>query len=274
MIELRHADVIFGKKNICTCMGIGAHQDDLEIMAIHGIITAYNNDKEGFVGIVAADGAGSARSGEYANITDEQMAVLRKAEQKEAARMGEYTCLAMLNYPSKEIKDPTQQGLQEDLYRLLMHFKPQTVYIHNLCDSHPTHIATAVKSIAAIRQMDKGLRPKKVYGMEVWRDLDWLPAGEKVVFDLSAHKDLQYSLIRVFRTQIAGGKAYDTGIMGRRQANATFSQSHAVDVATLVSYGMDLTVLIQDESADIADFVSSKIKKFEAEALALLAKVL
>jgi len=274
MIELRHADVIFGKKSICTRMGIGAHQDDLEIMAAHGIITAYKNEKEGFVGVVASDGAGSARTGEYAAITDEQMALLRKEEQKEAARIGEYTCLAMLNYPSKEIKATTHTGLQEDLFRLLLHFCPEIVYIHNLCDAHPTHLATAVKSIGAMRQMPKSLRPKKVYGIEVWRDLDWLPTSEKVIFDLSAHRDLQYSLIRVFRTQIAGGKAYDAGIMGRRQANATFLESHAIDFASLISYGMDLSALIQDESIDIKEFVRSKIRKFETEALALLEQAL
>lgn len=265
MIELKHADVIFGKKDIYTCMGIGAHQDDLEIMAAHGIVTAYKNDKKGFVGVVVADGAGSPRSGEYARISDAQMAVLRKEEQKEAARIGEYACLAMLNYPSREIKDFSEQNLQEDLYRLLMHFRPQTVYIHNLCDVHPTHVATARKAIDAMRRMDKNLRPQAVYGMEVWRDLDWLPEDEKLVFDLSAHKDLQLKLIRVFRTQIAGGKAYDDGIIGRRQANATFGASHAVDTFSLSSYGMDLTRLVHEENLNLIDFVTQKIEKFKKE---------
>ncbi len=272
MIDLRHADIIFGKKSLCTSMGIGAHQDDLEIMAIHGIITAYKNEKEGFVGVVAADGAGSARSGEYANVTDAQMAVLRKEEQKAAARIGEYTCLAMLNYSSKEIKDLQEQGLEQDLYRLLMHFLPKTVYIHNLCDSHPTHIATALKAIRAMRQMDKKHRPTAVYGMEVWRDLDWLTNDEKIIFDLSSHRELQTQLIRVFRTQIAGGKAYDLGIMGRRQANATFGASHAVDTATLATYGMDLTPLVQDESINPTEFIKEKIRKFEREVLEQLDK--
>jgi LmbE family N-acetylglucosaminyl deacetylase len=270
MIELKHADVIFGKKSICTSMGIGAHQDDLEIMAAHGIITAYKNGSEGFVGVVTADGAGSPRAGEYADISDAQMAVLRKEEQKEAALLGEYSCLAMLNYSSREIKDPAEKSVEEDYYRLLMHFKPKIVYIHNLCDAHPTHVATAVKAIAAMRRMERDLRPSAVYGMEVWRDLDWLPADEKVIFDLSAHRELQLDLIRVFRTQIAGGKAYDSGLMGRRQANATFGASHSVDSYALCSYGMDLTPLIGDESIGLAQFVAQKIRKFENEVIKVL----
>ena len=248
-------------------MGIGANQDDLEILAIDGILRAYNKDDEGFVGVVIADGAGSPRIGEYAVYSDQEMAELRKSEQIEASIIGDYTCLAMLNYPSNIIKERNSDKVCKDLYELLMHFMPKVVYIHNLADKHPTHIGCAINAIRAIRMMEKHVRPKKLFGVEVWRDLDWLSDSEKVVFDVSENLDLQKRLIQVYKSQIAGGKAYDDGLMGRRKANATFGSSHSVDIMTHACYGMDLTPLIENDDLDLRGFVLEKIDKFKDEIL-------
>ena len=66
----------------------------------------------------------------------------------------------------------------------------------------------------------------------MWRDLDWLMDADKVVFDVSAHENLQAALLGVFDSQICGGKRYDLATMGRRRANATYFASHGVDVST------------------------------------------
>ena len=42
----------------------------------------------------------------------------------------------------------------------------------------------------AIRRLKADERPSRLYGCEVWRDLDWLPDAEKVAFDLSARLGL------------------------------------------------------------------------------------
>ena len=44
-----------------THLGIGAHQDDLEFMAFHGIAACYDSDTEWFGGVTCTNGAGSAR---------------------------------------------------------------------------------------------------------------------------------------------------------------------------------------------------------------------
>ena len=57
----------------------------------------------------------------------------------------------------------------------------------NLVDKHDTHVAVVLRVIAAIRQMPPDIRPEKLYGCEVWRDLDWMLDSDKVVC-YSIHK--------------------------------------------------------------------------------------
>ncbi len=50
------------------------------------------------------------------------------------------------------------------------------------------------------------MHPQKIYGCEVWRDLDWIVDSDKVVFDVGAHENLAVALTGVFDPQISGGK--------------------------------------------------------------------
>ena len=115
------------------------------------------------------------------------------------------------------------------------------MFTHNLADKHDTHVAVALQVIAAIRSLPASERPQKLYGCEVWRDLDWMVDSDKVAFDLSEHENLQAALLGVFDSQISGGKRYDLATMGRRRANATYYASHGVDVSRAMAYAMDLT---------------------------------
>ena len=56
-----------------THMGISAHHDDLEIMAIDGILRSFRRPDRWFTGVVVTDGSGSPRAGRYAETTDEEM---------------------------------------------------------------------------------------------------------------------------------------------------------------------------------------------------------
>ena len=79
-----------------THLAIAAHQDDIEFMAYAPIAECFGNQEKWFGAIVVTDGAGSPRSGLYADYTDEQMKEVRVVEQKKAAMVGEYGFLAML----------------------------------------------------------------------------------------------------------------------------------------------------------------------------------
>jgi LmbE family N-acetylglucosaminyl deacetylase len=239
-----------------THLGIGAHQDDLEFMAFHGVVECYDSNSQWFAGVTCTNGAGSSRSGAYADYTDAQMQEVRRTEQNLAADIGRYAAMIQLDHPSSAVKDSRDTALRDDLIEVLHNTRPQVVYTHNLADKHETHVGVAVATVEALRALPPELRPQQVIGCEVWRGLDWLDDAAKVVMDVSGHDDLAARLNGVFASQIAGGKRYDLAIMGRRAANATFFQSHATDRATQMIFGMDLTPLVLDPSLDITSYVA------------------
>ena len=248
-----------------THLGIGAHQDDLEFMAFHGILSCFARDDQWFGGVTCTNGAGSSRSGAYAGHSDAQMMQVRRHEQNTAAVIGGYAAMVQLDYPSSAVKSATEQELKNDLKAILAASQPGVVYTHNPADKHDTHIGVTIAALQAIRELPRDQRPQQVIGCEVWRDLDWLPDAEKVLMDVSGRDNLAAALNGVFDSQIAGGKRYDLAILGRRAANATFFDSHATDAATQLIFGLDLTPLVSDESKDIAIYICDLIDQFNAE---------
>ena len=111
---------------------------------------------------VVTDGAGSPRAGLYESYTDEEMKAVRKREQKKAAYVGEYGGLALMNYPSKAVKNPDDKDVIAELAELIGKAKPKVIYTHNLADKHDTHVGVAVKVIKAIRTLPEENRPEKV----------------------------------------------------------------------------------------------------------------
>ncbi len=257
----------------CTHMGVSAHQDDIEIMAYHGVLECFGKSDRGFAGVVVTNGSGSPRDGLYAKYTDEEMMIVRRAEQKKAAVVGDYCAQALLDYPSSAVKDAANPDVMGDLKALLLEARPDVVYTHNLADKHDTHVAVTLRLIAAIRQLPNEARPKKVLGCEVWRDLDWLHDDDKQVLDVSAHESLAAALLGVFDSQICGGKRYDLATMGRRRAHATYHASHGTDASTGLNFAMDLTPLVQDLSLDPLDYATGFITRFAQDVRARIAKL-
>ncbi len=248
-----------------THLGIGAHQDDLEFMAFHGILACYHATDKWFGGVTCTNGGGSSRVGPYAHFTDEQMMKVRRDEQRAAAVVGRYGVMLQLDYPSSAVKSATDSRLKDDLKHILAATKPEVVYTHNPADKHDTHIGVVIATLQAIRALPSAQRPAKVIGCEVWRGLDWLPDADKVVMDVSAHENLAMALNGIFDSQIAGGKRYDLATQGRRLANATYFESHASDKADQIWFGMDLTPLARDEKLDIIEYVTGYVRKLEAD---------
>ena len=255
-----------------THLGIGAHQDDLEFMAFHGILTCFGQEDKWFGGVTCTSGTGSSRTGRYAALNNTEMATIRRQEQNKAAVLGRFGTMIQLDYDSDAVKRPSSLDLKNDLKAILSATQPEVVYTHNPADKHDTHIGIVVAALQAMRELPREQRPKQVIGCEVWRDLDWLLDSEKVVMDVSGHDDLAAELNGVFTSQIDGGKRYDLATLGRRAANATFFNSHATDHSTQVIFGMDLTPIVADESKDILDFVCAHIERFHADVRQKLAE--
>lgn len=246
-----------------THLAIGAHPDDLEFMAFHGICTCYQQPNQWFGGITCTDGAGGPRSGPYAELTQDQYIALRQQEQEAAARIGDYSFVLQCGYASSAVRSDSA-SLAATLHALLNAVQPEVVYVHNPADKHPTHIAVLRATIDALRALPRDRRPQKMLGCEVWRDLDWMTDNDKVLLDVSRHEELAQQLNAAFVSQIDGGKQYDQAIAGRRRAHATFHNAHAVDQASSMILAMDLTPLLQDDQLDVADFTLAHIDRFRA----------
>src|SRR5258708_20211975 len=113
-------------------------QEDIEIMAYHGIAQCFAQKEKWFSGVVVTNGSGSPRTGIYGQYTDDEMQRVRVVEQRKAAFVGEYGCQIQLGFTSTQVKNPSQPGVIEDLATILRAAKPEIVYVHNPADKHDT----------------------------------------------------------------------------------------------------------------------------------------
>jgi len=246
-----------------THLGIGAHQDDLEFHALHGILECWSQPDRSFGGVTCTDGGGSSRTGPYGKYSDAEMRQVRVQEQNTAATIGRYGVMIQLSLKSALARDPLDSTLKDNIASILRATQPEVVYTHNLADKHETHIAVALNVLAAIRSLKPGQRPKRLLGFEGWRGLDWLVGADKIRLDVSSHPNLAASLAGVFDSQIAGGKRYDLAIDGRRAANATLDDPYAPDAATRVTAAMDMTPLIVDDTLSPLSFTLGFVRRLE-----------
>jgi LmbE family N-acetylglucosaminyl deacetylase len=245
-----------------THLGIVSHQDDLEIAAYHGITECFHSGDQWFGGVVVTSGSGSPRKGPYADYTDEEMQEVRRIEQRKAAYVGEYGFMVQLAYPSDELKDERRADVVADLKFILENTpKLEVVYLHNPCDRHDTHVATVLRCVEALRALPLEKRPAKVYGCEVWRKLDWLLTDDKVMLWVDKYPHLLRPLLGVFDSQISGGKRYDLAEEGLRHANATYFDSHTTDKTSLLTFAMDLTPLVRDDTLSVEDYALGYVNR-------------
>ena len=257
-----------------THLCVSAHQDDIEIMAYHGIAECFGLPERWFSGVVVTNGAGSPRSGIYGHYTDDEMQSIRRQEQRTAAYVGGYACMLQLDYPSSAVKDPKSETVIADLLAIFQAAKPEVVYLHNLADKHETHVGSSLRALAALRRLPPRDRPKKIYGCEVWRDLDWLSDDVKQCLPASKYPNIAAALVGVFDSQVSGGKRYDLATAGRRLAHATYYASHATDTETAMNFAMDLTPLVANPGLTVAPFVTAFIDNFKADVEKKLAQLI
>jgi len=248
-----------------THLGIGAHQDDLEIMALHGILECYQHPTKKFAGITCTNGSGSPRTGTYATCDNTTMKSLRQEEQRQAARLGKYLFVAQLDHSSAEVQDPSYHELADQLHQFLSQLHPQIIYTHHPLDKHPTHRAVGRAVIEALRRLPSHQHPTRFLGGEVWRGLDWVTDEDKIALDVSAHPELSEKLLTLFDSQISGGKRYDLATQGRCRANATFASPHTIDQASLVSYAIDLMPLLKNPQLTLEKFALGFVERFHQE---------
>jgi LmbE family N-acetylglucosaminyl deacetylase len=258
-----------------TDLGVGAHQDDLEFGYPVPIAECRDDPDRWFVGVTCTDGAGSARGGAYADHSDDQMAEVRRLEQRRAADIGKYAAVVQLGHPSSDIKSAAGvRGLADELASILDVARPVNLYTHNPADKHDTHVAVAMATVLAVRRLPVEVRPSRFVGVEGWRDLDWLGDGEQVRMDATPHVDLIAQFDDVFSSQIDGAKRYDVAMQGRRRANATLHSIRQVDDAREVIVAIDLTPLSRNDDLDPIGYTLAAIDRFRADVEQRLGRLL
>jgi LmbE family N-acetylglucosaminyl deacetylase len=256
-----------------THLGIGAHPDDLEVMALDVIALCHDTDALWFTGVVLTDGRSSPRHGAFEKTSDAEMRLVRRQEQNRAARLGEYSAVIQLDYSSALVRDPARQEVVDDLAEILRCAQPERLFTHAPTDMHDTHVATCVRVIEALRSLPVELRPQQVLGCEVWRGLDWLVGDERAVLTGSKNEAWAMQMLAVFESQLAGGKRYDLATLARRRANATFFSPDHVDDTPALTFAVDLSSLVTDPTQDIADFADARIRKLSQDVRERLARV-
>lgn len=245
----------------CSHLGIGAHADDLEFMAYHGISACYQQPCHWFGGVICTAGNRPLPGTEQAA---SEYAQARIAEQRRAAEIGGYSFVHQLGLSSHSVQTPEHcEVLVDQLETILLTTQAEILYTHNPVDQHPTHQAVCQAVIAACLRIPPHARPKKIYGCELWGSLDWLSPEDKIGLDVSDHPQLAQALNQCFQSQIKSGKQYPEAVIGRRRANATFQDPYAADAVEQLWLAMDLSPLIAaDASAhpeSLKHFVQKKL---------------
>jgi LmbE family N-acetylglucosaminyl deacetylase len=250
-----------------THLAIGAHPDDLEVMAGEGILHAQTELDDHFYGVICTSGAGSVQTDGAPPLSDSQLVVQRQQEQERAARLGQYVGLTMLSFTSDEIKTGWNQNLIEQLTVLIERARPRVVYTHNLFDKHQTHVAVAAHVIEVLRR--QSWKPQRFLGCEVWRGLDWLPDKQKVLLPIT-RPHLIGDLISCHASQTQGGKNYAEATIGRMAANATFFDAHVQDKVSHQLFAVDLLPLLENPAWSLQDFAQNQVNQLAQEIAASL----
>ena len=199
-----------------THLGVVAHPDDLEILAQPGILDCFGRDDRWFCGVVVTDGAGSPRSGPYANVGDREMVEIRRREQRKAAVVGEFGAAVMLGVSSAEVKDAVRAaGWCASWPSLLRRTRPE-VALH----AQPRRPARHARGGGAAR--GRGLpracrRPSGRGGCWAARSgatSTGSRASDRLAVDVTPRENIVAALIGVFDSQITGGKRYDLAVLG------------------------------------------------------------
>jgi LmbE family N-acetylglucosaminyl deacetylase len=241
----------------CTHLGVGAHPDDLEVMAHHGILQCFGSAKHNFFGVTCTTGGGSTRSSQFENLSEEEFIEKRKQEQILSATKGEFCGCALLGFCSQEIKNQYNQSLLKDLIQVIEGSQPEVVYTHNLFDKHKTHVSVTLHLIEALKMV--GHRPKSFFGVEVWRSLDWLADEKKQVLAVEDPQMVR-DLIDCHQTQTSE-KKYHEATLGRMRANATFFDALKSDQDGYQLFALDYLPLLQGQT--LKSFYQEHIQEFQ-----------
>ena len=245
-----------------TDLGVVAHPDDLELLLASPVLACRDDPTRSFCGVVCADGAGSVRPPDLADLDRGAFVDLRAAEQVAAADAAGMGAVVLLGLASDEVSGtgPGRSTFVDALSALVAACRPGVVHTHDPADAHRSHVAVATGTVTALRRLPADRRPRRLVGWEGWRDLGWVAEDRVVWGDLADRVDDAVALARHHASQL-GPKRYDAAVAGRWRANATFAAQRDSDATDGLARGVDLTPLLDDD-VDPTTFVAGLVRSF------------
>jgi LmbE family N-acetylglucosaminyl deacetylase len=203
---------------------IAAHPDDIEFVVAGTVAKWVQAGAQARYVLVTSGDAGSHQPG----ITREELARVREAEQRAAARTVGVDEVVFLGYHDTEV-EPTL-ALRRDLVREIRRFKPDTVvcfdptqlFVNGGYINHPDHRAVgqaAVDAVAPTAAMPLAFVELREEGLEPHRVKEVLVAGTAdpdTWIDISDTIDLKIEALRQHASQFPHG--WDPGEMIREWA--------------------------------------------------------
>ncbi|HDL77838.1 MAG TPA: PIG-L family deacetylase [Lentisphaerae bacterium] len=254
-----------------THLGVAAHPDDLELMALHGILHCLEHPGDWFGAVVCTGGGRAPERGRYEGASPERLREIRRREQNLAALIGRYAVVIHLDYQSVELTSGRGlDKLADDLAGIVRSAHPSVVYTHNPADRHDTHVAVCAAVVRGLRRLPHPERPRTLYGCELWRSLDWLVSMDRVALPLEGPENIMRALAAVHDSQISGGRRYDLAVEGRALANAALDDPHRLPEHTRTWLAMDLTGLLHNDELELTDYVATLLDNFRRDVLSRL----
>ena len=199
---------------------IAPHPDD-DVIGMGGTIALKAKEGASFTIIYVTNGSGSVKTGEYKDLSKEELIILRKEEAKRS--------LVPLLDDASDVRQEflglesatlftTPELFTRELDAILRSKKYDEVYIPYFKDRHPTHKAVAELSIETIKH---GRFPVELYAYETW---DPLPVGENtIIVDISRYYRNKLAAVSCHKSQCSI-TPFDEGIIAKNRYNAVFNQ--------------------------------------------------
>jgi LmbE family N-acetylglucosaminyl deacetylase len=199
---------------------IAPHPDD-DVIGMGGTLAVKAKEGASFTIVYVTNGGGSIKTGEYKDLSKEELIILRKEEAKKSL-------IPLMDDPSdaKQIflglesatLFTTPELFTRELEAILRSKNYDEVYIPYFKDRHATHKAVAELSTDTIKG---GRFPVALYAYETW---DPLPAGEdSFVVDISKYYKNKLSAVSCHKSQCSI-TPFDEGIIAKNRYNAVFNQ--------------------------------------------------
>lgn len=232
---------------------ISPHPDD-DVLGAGGTMAALAAQGKKVFSVYVTDGRGSPRKDP--GLSDEEMAVRREEEAREALRAVGAVGGFFLRKNSRELDGEGGQKLKKELGKISEVLQPGKVFLPAPYERHLTHQVCTRWSLEALRE--SGQTPL-LYGYSLWGGF----FGEKkrVVQDISEFITRKKEAVKAHASQL-GYKQYLEGILGKNQYEAVFWETHEHQKVAFVEIFLDMTELLHRKDLTLEDFIRQDVEGF------------